>query len=786
LGTARKFSNTALGDQLRDYVIEILEADGRSISREQRVDTKKIDIILRLDDDFVTQTIAIECKNVSRNLNQQDIGEIYVDHLSLIETKKIDQLWIISKQDYSPEAKNWANQRANLSIFTIAEFEERAHGFRRYVRQLMEVFNEEDLNHYYIQQRGLGGGKLIDSVISWIDSDENRPLALLGGYGMGKTSFCRYLVSEISKKYLADAVNRVPIYVRLSDISKQQDLDGLIAKTIAQRYRIKDYYFEKFLRFNKNGKFVVIFDGFDEMKHALNWADFKYNFSQINSIVKGKAKIIVAGRPNAFLSDDEHNWVLRGMRSTGEYAANIADWPKYIEIEMQYFSMEDARLFLKLYLENHCRNRSVDGTIHDNQKSWIKGRLFEFSQLKIREDLFRPVHLKIFSDIATDETVTLREFNVFELYSVSTSRIAERESLKVERSFIDSAVRQAAIEEIAWWLWEKTNGRSLSFNPREVPPSYIKQAFPANTDISVEAMYREIFSGSFVERKFGENYYFSHRSFLEFFVSKKLARSRSSGMTLTQINSNINPEILDFIIQGRLIDDFMGYIYDLMQISSAEIEVYLLVQICAYINEKGIDLRKSQTAAGMLLRYAFLYIDNVDYGGGEDITKLLSDDFNSEVSEKRETALVFAADFVRSNTGTTAAKSVAEVIIRKCLESVEWKYWYYKQTEVATFPKLSFSRKNLFEFIILRNARIAAESSVSGRPIIIVDFDKFYNDVINIRPPRLSPAGRIPIDRSNVNSYRFEFDHVMSGIKQSSHGHALDVIRRGVAARIGV
>lgn len=650
----------------------------------------------------------------------------------------------------------------------------------------MEVFNEDDLNHYYIQQRDSEGKKLIESVISWIDSDENRPLALLGGYGMGKTSFCRYLVSEISKKYLNDAVNRVPIYVRLSDISKQQDLDGLIAKTIAQRYRIKDYYFEKFLRFNKNGKFVVIFDGFDEMKHALNWADFKYNFSQINSILKGKAKIIVAGRPNAFLSDDEHNWVLRGMRSTGEYVANVADWPKYIEIEMQYFSMEDARLFLRLYLENHCRNRSSDGVIQADQQAWIDGRLDEFSKLKIREDLFRPVHLKIFSDIATDESVKLREFNVFELYSVSTSRIAERESQKVERSFIDSAVRQSAIEEIAWWLWEKTNGRSLSFNPREVPPSYIRQAFPAQTEISDEAMYREIFSGSFVERKFGENYYFSHRSFLEYFVSKKLARSRASRMTLAQINNNINPEIMNFIVQGRLVDDFMGYIFELMQISSAEIEIYLLAQICIYTNEKGIDIRKSQAAASMLLRYAFIYTEDMDHGNGEDIVKLILEDFQSETVEKRETALVFAADFIRSNTGTASAKLLAEAVIRQCLAAVEWKYWYFKQTEVATFPKLSFSRKNLFEFLILRNSRIAAEASSAGKPVIVVDFDRFYNDVYNIRPPRLVPAGRLPIERSNINTYRFEFDQVMTGVKSTLFSNALDVLRKGIAARIDI
>jgi predicted NACHT family NTPase len=139
-----------------------------------------------------------------------------------------------------------------------------------------------------------------DYVMKWIAADSTKPIALLGGYGMGKTSFCRYLVAELGKAYLANAMSRVPIYVRLSDIAKQQELDGLIAKTLADRYRIKDYYFEKFLRLNEAGKFVLIFDGFDEMKHALSWSEFKFNFSQINRTIRHRAKVIVAGRPNAF------------------------------------------------------------------------------------------------------------------------------------------------------------------------------------------------------------------------------------------------------------------------------------------------------------------------------------------------------------------------------------------------------------------------------------------------------------------------------------------------------
>jgi hypothetical protein len=428
----------------------------------------------------------------------------------------------------------------------------------------MGLFDEDDMQEYYIQQRLASGQLLRDYVLEWINGPDVRPLALLGGYGMGKTSFCRYLVWELGRNYLREPMSRVPVYVRLSDIAKQQDLDGLIAKTLAQRYRIKDYYFEKFSRLNENGKFVLIFDGFDEMKHALTWSEFKYNFAQINTTVRGRAKVIVAGRPNAFLSDDEHSWALRGVRMAGERPIRLRDWPEYIELNLAAFSEDDARLFLRKYLTNYRKRINEGAELEGADREWVEQRVREFDQIKRRDEMFRPVHLKIFSDIATDDAIQLRDFSVFELYYIATTRIAEREAQKLERAAVDSVLRQTVIEDIAWWLWSKSEGRALSFRPSDVPASFIRKAFPDDTDLSDEAMYHEIFSGCFVERKFGDNYFFAHRSFLEFFVAKKLARSREDQLPLGVIDANLNPEILSFIYEGGLAEPFLDYVVDLI------------------------------------------------------------------------------------------------------------------------------------------------------------------------------------------------------------------------------
>ena len=296
---------------------------------------------------------------------------------------------------------------------------------------------------------------------------------------------------------------------------------------------------------NQRGKFVFIFDGFDEMKHALTWDLFKYNFSQINRAVQGNSRVIIAGRPNAFLSDAEHSWALRGTRIAGDQKIKLPDWPEYHELMIQPFSKPEAQTFLRQYLTQHLKSR---GDLLDTaNKDWIETRVDEFDGLAHQEDFSRPVHLKIFADIATNRAIKLKEFSVYELYDLATQETIGREMEKLERLPISGEKRGKFLEDVAWWLWEKDSGRTLNFNPHEVPTGIVRQVLSAEQEFTDEGLLRELFSGAFIERKFGDNFYFAHRSFLEFFVAKKLERSSREKLPLSVINAAINEEILSFL-----------------------------------------------------------------------------------------------------------------------------------------------------------------------------------------------------------------------------------------------
>ncbi|MBB2749780.1 UNVERIFIED_ORG: hypothetical protein GGI57_000446 [Rhizobium aethiopicum] len=763
-------STTQIGDELRDQVIDLLEAEGHKISREIRIGSKKVDILVEIEDEFRPRKIAVECKNLSKNISQSELNAIWADYMSLWEQGEVAEVFVISRFDFSPEAKLYArDKRGRLDIFSIKEFEEKLLGFRKYCRDVRDLFNEGGLDRYYVKSSIEGGGELHERMMAWVNDESKTPVAILGGYGMGKTSYCKFLTRELADRYLDDPLSRVPIYVRLSDIATQTDVDGLIAKTLAGRYQTKNYSFAKFKKLNRAGRFAVIFDGFDEMKHALSWGDFKYNFSQMHSLLEGRAKIVVAGRPNAFLSDSEHAWILRGQRLAGEQVIRIPGAPEYTELPLAQFSDDEVTLFLEKYLRQHHPADIVDQV---EIERWVSDRVKDFDKIRSNGDLYRPVHLKIYADIAADPDVKLESFTTYNLYSIAATRISEREGEKLVRKQIDSEKRQRIIERIAWWLWDSFDGRRLYFTPDVVPESIIGRDLLDDALYERDTLYREIFTGSFLERKFGQNYYFSHRSFLEFFVARRLERAEKHDIPVASIFKNINPEILAFLRQSPGYTEFLAYVDRGMQRFSGEIPQLLMEEIYAFRVERGsADV---QLPIQILIRYyGFLRQEELDV---PTIVRAIEVDLSSKNQEHRETALYFALFILRVRYD----KAVMVSLLQTLAKSVQWPNRAGTSAGM-NMTRYSFSRQNIGEYVFVKFCRIAAEMARDSQPILSFDYAKAFDEVRDKRPPKivLSEAA-YPKSADVTPPARVDFAEIFDGINVRDQKAARDVMVVGV------
>lgn len=203
--------NPKEGDELRDEAANLLFLRYGRPQREVRAGGKKVDLYFKKDDFGREVRVYVEAKDLDRVLWRSDLTHIASDYDGIIDQRTPDTVLVISRRGLSPDAQHMVHhERGFLRHQTIWELEDNVLGLTAYFRRLATIFDDEGLKHYYIaaransatydekgEQRLVAGENLhlIDHLQSWMQSAEPKPVAILGGYGAGKTSLAKCIIS---------------------------------------------------------------------------------------------------------------------------------------------------------------------------------------------------------------------------------------------------------------------------------------------------------------------------------------------------------------------------------------------------------------------------------------------------------------------------------------------------------------------------------------------------------------------------------------------------------------
>jgi len=452
----------------------------------------------------------------------------------------------VTRNGISSTAERYIEDSKSIFHATYFDLQKEVMNFGPYLEALAKEYYEEETANYYVKTlaKNLADGELIhlkEYVIQWLETEADNPLAVLASYGMGKTTFARMCCAELAQKSTNNSALRIPILLRLGEISSEQSLEGLLGKYFTSIYPIQGYTFHAFMRLVRLGRFVIFLDGFDEMKHTLTWPEFKYNFGQLNRLCAGKSKVVLLGRPTAFLSDEEHRHALHGIRSFGDIEVPEENWPDYLEIEIQQFNKEQVSDFLTRYFstqsEKISKKRAPKYEITRSTLEKISGK--QFSDIARR-----PVQLKMLAEILPHFRGSIDRITSAVLYDEFINLIIERELEKVSRKRFGRDVRRRFVQDVAWWLWIEMG--EMSTIQQKIPDSIIQKYSKPRDDL--DAVRRDLTAACFLERKYGEALYFPHRSFQEFLVADKIYDLMLSGeLNWSVLNEICNPEIIDFL-----------------------------------------------------------------------------------------------------------------------------------------------------------------------------------------------------------------------------------------------
>lgn len=545
------------GDDFRGAVASLFRAryGAAEVQEEVKLESgKNADIVFQFTKmPGVKETVAVECKDLKKSLNSTDLRNIIRDYDADIRNKNIDHLYIIAKKDIEANPRNTLKSYRSVTFLTISQLESSILDFGPYIRSLIEDYDDSDLSNYYIPSHTTENQQLHnDIILPWLESqDQHEPISIMAGYGMGKTSYSKYLAREIAIKCLNDPENLIPIKIELGEVFKQQSIRSLISYMFADLYKIEGYNYNLFDNLNKNGRFLLIFDAFDEMKHAMRERDILLNLKDICSLIYPKTKAILLGRPDVFVSQTEQANI-RGEKKIIGRLYRSEELRKFDTYQIRFLSIPESLTLIEEFIRFANSKQSMG---IKNVKKFVDKRIDEINKkTNVKELLSRPVQAKMVAELLCSNPENKELYDTaYQLYFHFIDQIMERELEKFARLEVEKEQRLRFMRHVAWWLWMNHDGQYFFV---EDLPHEIKKIAGQGKGVPHEGVIREYLVGSVLEKRSGsvmsqkgDNYfYFSHNSYWEFLVASYLCEENLLPQDLYRLNERINEQILQFLV----------------------------------------------------------------------------------------------------------------------------------------------------------------------------------------------------------------------------------------------
>lgn len=545
-------STTQKGDAFRDLVASHLAAAGMHAAAEVLAGFKKADVRAtwtRNDLDGPV-TYLVEAKDYAGTLPVAECAEFAAQYGELIRQGHADRAWLVSRGPVSPAGRTAIEGNRALRCFTLQELQRTLFGLDDYLRDLIASYRDEGTAAYYVAPHTEEGDDLEALVAHWLEEPgAPPPLALVSGYGRGKSTFARHLAAAMAERALGDPGTRIPILIPLGEVLDEVAIDSLLGRLFSSRHRAVNYHFKLFDELNRAGRFLVILDGFDEMKHGMTLTAFERAFSELMRFDAGQARVLILGRDTAFHNDLEFRSLILGRQQTamgGDVA--VPDRRPCRTVNLREFTRDETQYFVRHYFPI-CVARRRPGEAPD--PAWLDARIAELLSERFAELIMRPVHAQMLCEVAVDPDVSLASMTRAGLYDAFVHYLVFREVKKRGRDATFPAdVRRLFNAEVAWWLWQQGGASTASFDA--LPQKLCIAATGAiEHDYDADGLKRELAAGLLVEKN-KQAIYFAHRSIQEFLVAEYLLRHGLSGILGRNDDPGavldlLNPEIIDFM-----------------------------------------------------------------------------------------------------------------------------------------------------------------------------------------------------------------------------------------------
>jgi hypothetical protein len=496
----------ALAHELRTW----LGAIRYEVSEPQRIDDRTIDMIATQEQSALRNRVLVRCID-------GEIVESDVDTLEEILDRKIPRGWLISDKRVSQHARNRALEDEDLQVDNLSDFLRNL--WRPYIDALDSIVKNDRIHELYVDP---GCYKLVldkdgqpisrdehsslDMYIDeWLKERGRIHISLLGEFGTGKTWFCRHYAFRQMERYLKDPTNeRLPLLITLRNFAKAMTPQQLINDVLLEQYNLPfiGSAYEIFQEMNRQGKLLIILDGFDEMARQVDYQTIVDNFRELATLVDANSKVILTSRTEYFHYSKESEKILGGK----EYGRRtiVLSPPKFDVLYLENFNEEQIR-------------EAINRRLGSEKGSIIADKILK--TLNLSEMARKPVLVELLLAVLDEVNEDVLE-DPAHVYLYATNKLLLL-NIDTKRTFTTTASKLFFLCELAW---EMIKTDQLRIHYTDIP-SRIKNYFgnQIRDKHELDNWDFDLRSQTLLHRDAAGYYEFSHKSLTEFFVAFKFA-----------------------------------------------------------------------------------------------------------------------------------------------------------------------------------------------------------------------------------------------------------------------
>ena len=542
---------------------------------------------------------------------------------------------------------------------TATECEQSIVDFTPMLSYLVEDFKGDKISRYFIPPSFETAENARDDlhtfITAWLENGDARPVAIWAGYGMGKTSYARFLAAALAEKCLKDYGAKIPILLNLGDFTTAPNLKSLIFNQLANFYGVRFLSSIAFRILNEQQRFVLILDGFDEMKFAMAPNEFNYISSEIRKVAEANSKLLLLGRPGSIETEEEEQRLTSSTLQIQSLTIRTDAAPDFSSLRMSFLTKDQYLQLIRNFLALEVPQ------VHSKSISEI---ISNVESLDLGDILSRPVQAKMLAEVVADPAADISAVSRFTLYDLFIKQILRREEEKAVRSQFSAAVRTHFMRLLAWWLWTEKKTRTFAAN--EIPMDIV-QRFKV-PGVPIEGIRRELLVGSVVEErnvghflaeKTAGVFYFPHTSFTEFLVADYIMSADFLNIDVAKLSSALYGEVPTFLTEHPS-GNAISAVYDRMKAAQAAMTTpCMTVLLNDFSTRMNIELAtaKSTEPWDICLHYFLLHARHAATRAKEFASQCLGSD-----DRRAEMAAMFCLMYEDSLTTVGRGSAIAQII----------------------------------------------------------------------------------------------------------------------------